>query len=101
MVHDIKLDISFCDPVYNNIKTFEIRRNDRNYQVGDYIRFKPVGLLFQEVDHPIKYNLYEITYILSGWGLQEGFCALAIKQISKEEAQRKDLQKQINENIIN
>ena len=85
MVHNIKLDIGFCDLVNNGIKTFEIRRNDRNYQIGDYIRFNPVGLFFQEVEHPIKYKTFKITYILSGWGLQDDFCALAIKEVDQSE----------------
>ena len=84
MIHNIKLNIEFCDLVNNGVKSFEIRRDDRNYNVGDYIRFNPVGILFQEVEHPIKYKMFEITYILRGWGLQEGFCALAIKEINEE-----------------
>ena len=85
MVHNIKLNIGFCDLVNNGIKSFEIRRNDRNYQVGDYIQFAPVGVLYREVEHPIKYELFKITYILSGWGLQDGFCALAIKKVDQNE----------------
>ena len=81
MLHEIKLDIQFCDPVYNGIKTFEVRRNDRNYQKGDHIIFHPVGVLFHPVEHPITEKVYEITYVLEGWGVQEGFCVFAIKEL--------------------
>lgn len=80
MTHNIKLDISFCDLVYEGVKTFEVRRNDRNYQIGDLICFQPVGLLHQPVEHPVNDKIYEITYVLSGWGIQEGFVVFAIKE---------------------
>lgn len=80
MIHEIKLDIQFCDAVYKGLKTFEVRRNDRGYQKGDWIRFIPIGTLFQPVNHPIKDKVYEITYVLTGWGIQEGFCVFAIKE---------------------
>lgn len=80
MIHNIKLDISFCDLVYKGIKTFEVRRNDRNYQIGDLVWFQPVGLSYQPVEHPVKDKIYEITYILNGWGIQEGFVVFAIKE---------------------
>lgn len=73
MTHNIKLDISFCDLVYSGVKTFEVRRNDRNYQIGDLICFQPV-------EHPVNDKIYEITYVLSGWGIQEGFVVFAIKE---------------------
>lgn len=80
MIHKIKLDLSFCDLVYKGVKTFEVRRNDRNYQKGDLVCFQPVGLLHQLVEHPVKDKIYEITYVLSGWGIQEGFVVFAIKE---------------------
>ena len=80
MTHEIKLDIQFCDSVYTGVKSFEVRRNDRNYQRGDLIKFIPVGLCFQPVEHPISKKTYEITYVLSGWGIEEGFCVFAIKE---------------------
>lgn len=80
MIHEIKLDTQFCDAVLHGEKTFEVRRNDRNYQKGDLIKFIPVGTCFIPVSHPIKDKVYEITYVLSGWGIQEGFCVFAIKE---------------------
>lgn len=84
MLHEIKLDISFCDLVNDGIKTFEVRKNDKNYQIGDLVRFKPVGVCFHPVEHPIKDKTYKITYVLSGWGIEEGFCVFAIKESEAE-----------------
>lgn len=84
MIHEIKLDIQFCDAVLRGEKTFEVRRNDRGYQKGDLIKFVPVGICFIPVSHPIQDKVYEITYVLSGWGIQEGFCVFAIKERGKD-----------------
>lgn len=80
MTHEIKLDISFCDSVYQGLKTFEVRNNDRGYQKGDLIKFIPVGTSSVLLEHPIKDKIYEITYVLSGWGIKEGYCVFAIKE---------------------
>lgn len=89
-VHELKLSTNFCDAVYNGVKTFELRKNDRGFQTGDLIRFTPVK--FDETDpagrfpeHPIQGKLYEITYILSGWGLSPETVALGIKEYSLAE----------------
>ena len=85
MIHEIKLDTQFCDAVLCGEKTFEVRRNDRDYQKGDWIRFIPIGLLHAPTNHPLANKMYEITYVLSGWGIQEGFCVFAIKEVTKNE----------------
>lgn len=78
-IHNIKLEYDFCDSVCIGEKPFEIRNNDREYQKGDKIRFQAVrnGL---EAHHPINQKIYDITYVLSGWGLQDGYVALGIRE---------------------
>ena len=43
MVHNLKILDDFADAVYMKDKTFEIRKNDRGFQKGDYIRFQAIG----------------------------------------------------------
>lgn len=83
-IHEIKLDIEFCDAVLNGEKTFEIRKNDRGYQKGDRIKFAPVDGLIHAY-HKVSKQEYEITYVLSGWGLKEGYVALSIKPLKERE----------------
>lgn len=85
-VHEIKLNIEFCDAVLNGEKTFEIRENDRGYQKGDHIRFEPVSLSpYQSfLYHAIQEREYEITYVLNGWGLQDGYVVFSIKECDAE-----------------
>lgn len=87
-VHELKLGWNFCDPVLDGRKTFELRKNDRGFQTGDLIRFVPVRFEATETAdrypyHPVSDRLYEITYMLNGWGLNPDCVALAIKEVEK------------------
>ncbi len=82
--HFIKLNIEFCDAVLSGEKSFEVRENDRGYQKGDHIKFRPVKASSGEMlTHSISQTEYEITYVLSGWGLKEGYVALGIKEVAR------------------
>ena len=39
-VHKLKLDSNYYDNSAAGIKNFEIRKNDRNYQVGDVLELR-------------------------------------------------------------
>ena len=80
-IHELKLDINFCDDVFNGRKNFEIRYNDRGYQTGDHIQFIPVDEDEESVFHDVCGKEYEITYVLAGWGLKENYVALGIKEV--------------------
>lgn len=83
MTHLLKIRADFADRVLSGEKTFELRKNDRDFQCGDEIVFQVVWLseTAYEVDeeHPLNGKPYTITYVLSGWGLKKGYVALGIK----------------------
>ena len=81
MKHKLKLLKEYADAVLNGEKTFEIRFNDRGYQKGDFIEFNVVDGIY-EINHPLDKKTYVITYVLQGWGLQENWCVLAIKEVA-------------------
>lgn len=82
--HFIKLNIEFCDDVLKGNKSFEIRENDRGYQKGDHIKFISVnGSSGERLYHSIEKIEYEITYVLNGWGLKNGYVAFGIKEVSE------------------
>ena len=69
--------------ILEGLKTFEVRKNDRDFQVGDIIRFLPL-----EDDNYDVYTLksplpdYIINYILADFsGLQQNYVCLAITPI--------------------
>lgn len=36
-IHELKLDTFYFDDVKSGLKTFEIRKNDRDFQIGDLL----------------------------------------------------------------
>ena len=91
--HRLKLNNRYFDAVANGIKTFEIRRNDRDYKVGDTLVMKEVnddGKRLTYADNNLGMNLdYEIkvavTYILTHEdfpkGIPEGYIAMSIRVV--------------------
>lgn len=84
-MHNIKLNIEFCDDVLSGRKSFEIRENDRGYQTGDHIKFIPYDskIYPKTPEHPIANKEYEITYVLNGWGLKNGYVVFGIREVTK------------------
>lgn len=83
--HTLKIQKQYADAVLNGTKTFEIRKNDRNFKVGDKIVFKVLlddGLFAGAIAmHPLNDAVYRIDYILDGFeGLAQKYVALAISK---------------------
>ena len=84
--HKLKLDACYYPDSAVGIKTFEIRENDRNYQVGDILELREwvwsaldgKGTYTGEVHWKI------ITYILDDNDyLQDGYVCLAVSPIAE------------------
>ena len=81
-MHNKKLIQPYFDDVWNENKTFEIRKNDCNYQVGDL-------LILREFDKKTdKYTgdwiMTKITYKIENFvGIEEGYCILEIKVLER------------------
>lgn len=76
MKHYLKCYGQYYEAVASGIKTFEIRKNDRNFQVGDRI------VLCERKDSEFTGAKLEkvITYITDfPAGLKEGYVVLGIK----------------------
>ena len=76
-VHELKIAKDFPDSVYFGDKTVEVRLNDRGYQKGDIVRFKPLsGHGTIDTRHPLYNHEFEITYVLGSFvGLAQGYVA--------------------------
>ncbi len=71
--HEIKILPQYFQPVKAGVKTFELRKDDRDYQVGDLVKMR-------EWDGK-KYTgnriIVDIRYILRDcpeYGLMDGYC---------------------------
>lgn len=82
-IHILKTWIEYFDDVANGIKTFEIRKNDRNFQVGDI-------LLLEEYCNKTEHYTGAwvkvlVTYILDKQPfVPEGYVCMAIRLIDAE-----------------
>lgn len=77
MTHEIKLAYAFQEAVLNGEKCFEVRYNDRGYQKGDYVKFKVQDR--KNCKEPLDDKVFEITYVLSGWGIKEDYVVFGIR----------------------
>lgn len=84
MTHKIKILESFADAVVRGDKTFEVRKNDRGYQKGDLVQFTVLydSDKCEMCSHPLMEQTYEITYVLSGWGIEDGYVVFGIRKVA-------------------
>lgn len=88
MIHELKIQERYADRIDNQEKTFEVRKNDRDYQVGDIIEFEVIhsendGYKIQAL-HPIAHKPYAIKYIHTGLGMADDYVILGIEEIRGE-----------------
>lgn len=81
--HLLKIYPEYAKEVEKGLKTFEVRYNDRDYRVGDFIEFRVYSHEGNCLDgYSINHKKYKITYILNGFiGLREGYVAFSIKEV--------------------
>ncbi len=98
-LHELKIKHKYLVDIARGVKTFELRKNDRDYQVGDLIHFIDIDLEQKEViivptrnNEKVEYcdwnidhdALYKIIYILKDvpeYGLDKDYCILGIKKL--------------------
>lgn len=79
-VHELKIWPAYFEPVVNGDKTFELRRNDRNFREGD-------ALILREFDpnesaYTGRHVKVRVTYLLHAapeFGLLRGFIIMGIR----------------------
>lgn len=77
MTHELKILPLFFDAVARGEKTFELRKNDRGFRVGDRLVLKEWNgkdYTGNEVTRVVNYILYDW-----GHGLQDGWCIMNLK----------------------
>lgn len=83
--HILKIECRYLLEILYEGKTFEIRKDDRGYKVGDTIHFvDPDGKEFPGFWRKL---LFRITYILRNvpqYGLDKDYCIFAIKRTDEE-----------------
>lgn len=89
-LHELKTDPETFEGVWTGDKTHEIRRNDRDFKIGDTLRLRETRYTGQEMlgpeSHPLEYTGREATRIVShiqeGYGLVPGWVLLSFALIA-------------------
>lgn len=82
MMHDLKILERFADAVVDGRKTFEVRRDDRGFVVDDIVFFRCIDDDGMSVKHAIDGVAWRITYVLSEWGIKDGFVVFGVERIT-------------------
>lgn len=83
MIHDLKIEPRYFEAVINNRKTFEIRKNDRDYREGDYLALNEL------TDSGDQYTgrsiLVRVKYIVSDYRFcREGYVVMGFERCGIE-----------------
>lgn len=83
MTHELKILPDYFDPIMEGTKTFEVRKNDRDFNVGDDLWLREWTSLR---GYTGRETCVEVSYLLSGneaevFGLKEGYCVMGIRLV--------------------
>lgn len=80
-VYQLRLPGSCYEDTKNGIKTFELRKKEKEYRKGDILEL----MEFTEGRHTGRVIRAEITYILDDYtGLEDGYCIMAIRVLAAD-----------------
>ncbi|MBE5756901.1 MAG: DUF3850 domain-containing protein [Clostridiales bacterium] len=79
-LHELKIKEEYALAKIQGKKTFEIRLDDRNYQVGDLIHYTVEEN--QRLNNVLKNNVYQIVYI-TDYNQKGAYVVFAEKQLNK------------------
>lgn len=82
MKHELKILPKYYNDVVTGAKNFELRKNDRNFQVGDILVLKEWSGDYtgNEIEAEVKYILQDCPE----YGLDEGYCIMSLNVLSGE-----------------
>ena len=76
--HRLKLAKMFFDAVDTANKSFELQKNDRNYQIGDVLELHEMS----DGEETGRVTEKQVIYIMEGFkGLEEGYCILGLSEV--------------------
>jgi hypothetical protein len=79
--HELKIQEMFYFPIKKRLKTFEIRYNDRDYEVGDILNLNVIDSDFNYTGDKISVR---VNYIMDGgkFGVEMGYIVMGISKIN-------------------
>jgi len=81
MIHELKIEKNYLKRLIEGKKKSEIRVNDRDYQLGDTLKFYNSLKKVRPGDDDF-WLLFEITHIHSGVGMAFNYVSLSVRQLT-------------------
>lgn len=78
MNHNIKIEKKYLLRILSGEKAFEVRKNDRDYQVGDSLTFSPVENGISCLVEGYDWKPFLIKHIHIGLGMEKDFVVLGL-----------------------
>ena len=76
-IHELEITPSYFEDVVRERKKFEVRKNDRGYKIGDYLRLREYDTEYQI--YTCREVVVKIIYMLENFvGLKENYVVLGI-----------------------
>jgi len=89
-MHELKADKQYFADTWSGTKRFELRFDDRDYQVGDYLKLKETEYSAHEMEEgqPLIYTGNEVSLQVTNKlenhvGLKNGWCILSVIEVSR------------------
>lgn len=84
-VHSLKTWPLYFAAIVSGEKTFEVRKADRDFQVGDTLLLREFRLLDDtgKGEYTGRKVYKQVSYVLTGgqFGIEEGYCVLGIQSV--------------------
>jgi len=82
--HELKTWQPYFDLLKKDIKPFELRKDDRDYQTGDILKLNEYDPKTEKYSGESVSKL--VVFILRGgqFGIENGYCAIGLKQLSSK-----------------
>jgi hypothetical protein len=82
--HELKTLCKYFQEVKSGKKTFELRNNDRDYNIGDVLWLKEYNPLTGYTGDELKVKVEYILTDAVDFGLLSGFCLMSIKPLQQQ-----------------
>ena len=87
--HELKTWMPFYEDVLSGRKSFEVRKNDRGFRVGDVLRLREWDRDHELAHSPSDFHYTgrslrrTVAYVLTGenWGIKDGFAVLGLGEV--------------------
>lgn len=78
-VHKLKTWPSYFEDIFTGSKTFEVRKNDRDFKQGDWLKLEEYNQLTRTYTGRQIHK--QVGYILYGpaFGIEDGYCVMSLK----------------------